>query len=72
MYDLTKAIPTYYEFSGARTNDIDVGKKMDIKTYVFDKGYMDFNWWNDIDEKGAYFVTRLKRNNSIAIIEFLL
>ena len=50
MYDLTKAIPTYYEFSGARTNDIDVGKKMDIKTYVFDKGYMDFNWWNDIDE----------------------
>ena len=62
------AIPTYFEFSGARTNDIEVGKKMDIQrgcTYVFDKGYMDFNWWNDIDEKGAYFVTRLKRNNSI-------
>lgn len=68
MYDLTNSVPTYFEFSGARTNDIEVGKKMEIQkgcTYVFDKGYMDFNWWNDIDEKGSYFVTRLKRNNSI-------
>ena len=68
MYDLTNAVPTYFEFSSARTNDIEVGKQMDIEkgcTYVFDKGYMDFNWRNDIDEKGAYFVTRLKRNNSI-------
>lgn len=68
MYDLTNTIPTYFEFSGARTNDIEVGKKMAIQkgcTYVFDKGYMDFNWWNDIDEKGAFFVTRLKKNNAI-------
>ena len=68
MYDLSNSVPTYFEFSGARTNDIEIGKKMDIQkgsTYVFDKGYMDFNWWNDIDEQGAYFVTRLKRNNAI-------
>lgn len=68
MYDLSNSVPTYFEFTGARTNDIEIGKKMDIQkgcTYVFDKGYMDFNWWNDIDEQGAYFVTRLKRNNAI-------
>ena len=68
MYDLSNSVPTYFEFSGARTNDIEIGKKMDIQkgsTYVFDKGYIDFNWWNDIDEQGAYFVTRLKRNNAI-------
>lgn len=68
MYDLSNALPTYFEFTGARTNDIEIGKKMDIQkgcTYVFDKGYMDFNWWSDIDDKGAYFVTRLKRNNVI-------
>lgn len=73
IYDLTKTIPTYFEFSGARTNDIEVGKKTEIEkgcTYVFDKGYMDFNWWSDIDDKGAYFVTRLKKNN--AIIELSL
>lgn len=68
MYDLTSAIPTYFEFSGARTNDIEIGKKMEIQngcTYVFDKGYMNFGWWNDISDKGAYFVTRLKKNNAI-------
>lgn len=67
IYDLTNTIPTYFEFSGARTNDIEVGKKTAIEkgcTYVFDKGYMDFNWWSNIDDKGAYFVTRLKKNNA--------
>jgi hypothetical protein len=68
LYDLSNKIPTYFEFTGARCNDVEVGKKMKIKsgcTYVFDKGYMDFNWWNSIDEKGAFFVTRLKKNNAI-------
>lgn len=68
VYDLTHSIPTYFEFSGARTNDIEEAKKLEIKpntTYVMDRGYMDFNWWHEIDEKEAYFVTRLKRNNAI-------
>lgn len=67
IYDLTNTMPTYFEFSGARTNDVEIGKKTVIEkgcTYVFDKGYMDFNWWSDIDDKGAYFVTRLKKNNA--------
>jgi IS4 transposase len=34
------------------------------KIYVFDKGYMDFNWWNKIALKRSYFVTRIKKNNS--------
>lgn len=68
IYDLTNTLPTYFEFTGARTNDIEIGKKTKIEkgcTYVFDKGYMDFNWWNEIDDKRAYFVTRLKKNNAI-------
>ena len=68
MYDLTNTIPTYFEFTGARTNDVEVGKKTVIEkscTYVFDKGYMNYSWWNDISDKGAYFVTRLKRNSAV-------
>ena len=68
IYDLTNTIPTYFEFTGARTNDVEVGKKTIIEkgcTYVFDKGYMNYSWWNDISDKGSYFVTRLKRNSSI-------
>ena len=68
IYDLTNTIPTYFEFTGARTNDVEVGKKTIIEkgcTYVFDKGYMNYSWWYDISDKGSYFVTRLKRNSAV-------
>lgn len=68
VYDLHQQKPNCFTFSKATCNDIEEGKLVDIQsgvTYVFDRGYMDFNWWSDIDSKGAYFVTRLKRNNAI-------
>lgn len=68
IYDLTNELPTYFEFTGARCNDIEIGKKTTLEkgcTYVFDKGYMNYNWWNDICNAGCYFVTRLKKNSAI-------
>ena len=68
IYDLTNNIPTYFEFTGARCNDVEIGKKTKLEkgcTYVFDKGYMNYNWWNEICNAGCYFVTRLKRNSAI-------
>lgn len=29
---------------------------------VFDRGYTDFSWYKTLDDKGLYFVTRLKKN----------
>ena len=29
---------------------------------VFDRGYTDYNWYKTLDDKGLYFVTRLKKN----------
>lgn len=29
---------------------------------VFDRGYNDFSWYKTLDDKGVYFVTRLKNN----------
>ena len=37
-------------------------------TYVFDKGYCDYNWWHEIDEAGAYFTTRLKKNAAFTVL----
>ena len=67
IYDLKQEIPTFFDFSGAKTNDIEMGKTIDIQkntTYVFDRAYMDFNWWNEINTAGAFFVTRFKKNNA--------
>lgn len=46
------------------------GKKWPIEeniVYVFDKGYYDYDWWWSINEKNAYFVSRLKVNAAIQI-----
>jgi IS4 transposase len=37
-------------------------------TYIFDKGYCDYNWWYKLQQEGALFVTRFKRNAGIDIV----
>lgn len=68
VYDLTNETPVYFDITGARTNDITKAKEIEIEkgvTYIFDKGYTDYNYWYDINEAGAIFVTRLKTNAKI-------
>jgi len=36
---------------------------------VFDKAYNDFNWFQTLDDKGVYFVTRLKKNANYTVKE---
>lgn len=58
--------------TSTNVNDITEAKSFNLeagKIYVFDKGYMDFNWWHKIDLIGSYFVTRIKKNTSYKIIK---
>lgn len=53
-----------YRITGGRRNDLTVAKKFCIefgKTYVFDRAYVDLNFWLYIIKNGSHFVTRLKR-----------
>ena len=68
VYDLTNDTPVYFDITGARTNDITKAKEIRIDkgvTYVADKGYTDYNWWYEINDKEAFFVTRLKNKAKI-------
>lgn len=54
------------------TNINDVTAATDLKiqegwTYVYDKGYNDYNWWYRIHTQGAFFVTRIKKNAKIKV-----
>ena len=69
VYNLNDKMPTVFEITGARTNDITWAKN-NVKiqansTYVVDKGYTDYNWWHEINQRGAFFVTRLKKDARI-------
>src|SRR5690606_13454719 len=66
--------PNVLNVTPANLNDLSDALQMPIEagvTYVFDKGYCDYNWWHRIDQAGSVFVTRLKKNANVARIREL-
>lgn len=72
VYDESVKSPIYIDITAPTVNDITPAKDIEIEsggTYVFDKAYFDYTWWNTIDQKGSYFVSRLKSNTPYKIVE---
>ena len=64
--------PVCFAVTSARVNDITPAKRFPVEpgaTYVFDKGYYDFAYWAALDASGCRFVTRLKKNSPVTLIE---
>ena len=73
-YDGQIEMPSRIKITRANLDDCRMGQSWPIvanTVYVFDRGYYDFNWWWTIDEKRAFFVTRLKDNAAIRMTEDL-
>ena len=65
LYDPRAVHPVHFAVTSPKVSDIGGGRVMPLEagaTYVFDKGYTDYNWWQEIVTTGALFVTRLKSN----------
>jgi putative transposase len=63
VYDPKDDVPKCVEVTAANVNDVEIGRQVPIHagtTYVFDKGYCRFDWWQKINDSKAFFVTRLK------------
>ena len=72
IYDPAAAVPVYFAVSPARQNDMVQAKEMPIEagaTYVFDLGYCSFLWWFKLHAQGCRFVTRLRKNSPVHIVE---
>jgi IS4 transposase len=72
LYSTAGELPCHVEVTAPNVNDIEEGRKLPIQagaTYVFDKGYCDFNWWHRIDQSGACFVTRYKSNVALTVVQ---
>lgn len=71
LYDPDNALPTEQQITAANVNDVTHAQGLELvrgATYVFDKGYCDYNWWALIDAHGARFVTRLKTNARVEVV----
>jgi hypothetical protein len=71
-YDPDADRPVHLEITPATVNDVVVGRRQPIEpgaTYVFDKAFVDYAWWRQLDEAGCCFVTRPKTNVPLRVIE---
>jgi IS4 transposase len=65
-------VPLAVEVTAANVNDVEIGREVPIKaatTYVFDKGYCRFDWWQKINDTAAFFVTRAKANTRLRAVK---
>ena len=71
VYDPGADIPRCVEVTPANVNDVEIGRQMTLEggvTYVFDKGYCRFEWWTNIHNCKAFFVTRPKTNMRLRVV----
>lgn len=72
LYGAHEQAPVQVDISAPNLNDVSHGVTLPLQAqarYVFDKGYCDYNWWHRIDQAGALFVTRFKRNATVTVVE---
>jgi putative transposase len=72
MYARDGNCPVFHSVTPANINDVTEGQKFPIHagaTYVFDKGYCNYNWWHRFTAAGARVVTRPKKNAALVLHE---
>jgi len=68
----TGYLPEFVTVTEGKTHDITVGRTLNFpkeSIVAVDKGYNDYSWYKQLTDKGIYFVTRLKTNAKIRVIE---
>ena len=65
-------LPEFVAITDGKTHDITAGRALRLpkgSMVVFDKAYIDYQWFNSLNERGISFVTRQKRNARYEVIE---
>ena len=71
-YSVDGGVPTHFDITPARINDITIAKTLEIKpgeTYVFDLGCYDFAWFSKLRHANCHFVARLKNHTRPRVLE---
>jgi putative transposase len=73
--DIANDLPRFAVITDGRTHDVRVGREIisaEFKkgdTVVFDRGYVDYAWMNDLNQAGIFFVTRAKSNCHFKVMD---
>lgn len=65
-------LPAFVTVTDGKSHDVTVGRTLDLPTdsiVVMDRAYIDYSWFNSLNNKGIFFVTRQKRNARYRVTE---
>lgn len=65
-------LPSFVTVTDGKTHDVTIGRTLDLPAdsiVAIDRAYVDYTWFNALNDKGIFFVTRQKRNATYRIIE---
>jgi hypothetical protein len=65
-------LPEFVTITEGKTHDVIIGRTLKFpkgSIVAIDRGYNDYAWYNQLTEKGIFFVTRLKSNAKTRIVQ---
>ena len=65
-------LPEFVTVTEGKTSDVTIGRTLAFpkgSIVAVDRGYNDYAWYNQLTEKGIFFVTRLKSNAKIRVVQ---
>jgi len=65
-------IPAFVALSEGNVHEIQWARTLELpkgSVAVFDRGFSDYSWFNQLNTKGIYFVTRLKRRAPYRVVQ---
>lgn len=74
LLDVRTAIPEVIVTSDGKKSDIAAAQRLDLSMFekrsilVFDRGYIDYGWWHEINKAELFFVSRIKTNTMITVL----
>jgi len=72
VYDPNAQVPVYFEMTSAKVNDCKTLATLPMlpgMTYVVDRAYNDYAWFQALSQQGSTFVGRMKKNALYEVIE---
>jgi len=74
LLDVRTAIPEIVVISNGKTADVTAAQRLNLSmlekrsVLVFDRGYIDYEWWHELNEKELFFVSRVRSNTAITYL----
>jgi len=71
LLDYDGCLPVFAHVTDGKKHDVQVAKQISLPSgsvILIDKAYVDFQWLNNLDSNGCFFVTRAKENMDYDIV----